>query len=814
MNSNIINLNSDREYESSIVGGKGKSLIWMKRNGIDVPEGFVVSAFCFDKYYEKAKKEHGIPKELEEELFAAYDRIIGSGLVAVRSSATNEDQREASFAGQYDSVLYVDKKDIPAALIKVWFSLEACNSYCPAKKVDSPKMAVVIQKMIFPEYSGVAFTHYHYTNANSAGIEIVKGGLDKLVSGKVSPSRYVFNKEKGEYVHSGDVYPEIEKIYTWAMEIEKLHGYPCDIEWAVVKGRIYLLQARSITTQRKKKPVSDTFFGKKNAYDKWTKGNVSEVLPEEMTPLSWSVWGEILNELLRKSFRHLPEKYHVSQTCFIRLREGKLEYNIGAINYLTHTVMGFPSMNEVVGGNHIDDIENCDESRLYWGRIIRNLKAVKCNNAVFDELPALSEQKYSEISKKVTEWGRIECSTLSNEELYKLFRTILSFGIENMGLHTDATSASFSYVNLAKLFLQKWMGSGNLIIQLISDIDGIEIAEIGKDAYEIRKFIESKPEKEKILKILEGKDWRKQLAKEQEKKLLHKINNFIKKYGHRGTSELEFSVKNWGEDPRYLLDVLINTCRSGQKSTPYNDSKSDYKKAMRYVEKRLGHNKIKLSICKELIQKSREYTRLRENNKHHLYLVIAQLKRVLNEILERLPDMEKDFPKYKYYMKIDEIYGCLLNGEKIPQKKILQRYAEYQEYRFGNQMWKGKWKSRKLKGFPASFGIVKGRVKILNHPNEIKNIEQGNILVVKTMDIGWTPAFGKIGGLITEIGGTLSHAAIVAREYGVPAIVNVPFATQMLKNNSEIILNADTGVIKVLDGEKKHETILCKENKQ
>ena len=89
MNSNIINLNSDREYESSIVGGKGKSLIWMKRNGIDVPEGFVVSAFCFDKYYEKAKKEHGIPKELEEELFAAYDRIIGSGLVAVRSSATN-----------------------------------------------------------------------------------------------------------------------------------------------------------------------------------------------------------------------------------------------------------------------------------------------------------------------------------------------------------------------------------------------------------------------------------------------------------------------------------------------------------------------------------------------------------------------------------------------------------------------------------------------------------------------------------------------------------------------------------------------------
>ena len=165
-------------------------------------------------------------------------------------------------------------------------------------------------------------------------------------------------------------------------------------------------------------------------------------------------------------------------------------------------------------------------------------------------------------------------------------------------------------------------------------------------------------------------------------------------------------------------------------------------------------------------------------------------------------------------MKIDEIYGCLLNGEKIPQKKILQRYAEYQEYRFGNQMWKGKWKSQKLKGFPASFGIVKGRVKILNHPNEIKNIEQGNILVVKTMDIGWTPAFGKIGGLITEIGGTLSHAAIVAREYGVPAIVNVPFATQMLKNNSEIILNADTGVIKVLDGEKKHETILCKENKQ
>lgn len=803
MDSIIIKLDEEKNYEVREVGGKGKSLIYMKKEGINVPDGFIVSTECFRKYYSADSNQILIDQQIQMEILSAYDNIIGEGSVAVRSSATNEDMTEASYAGQYDSVLYVKRDEIIDAVIKVWKSIENRSKlYKTDGKNSIAEMAVVIQKMIFPDVSGVTFTHFPYIDSQSISIEIIHGGLNKLVSGNISPTNYIIDRETKEYVYSGEEFKEIMDICNWSLEIEKIYDAPSDIEWAIYEKKLYLLQVRSITSCRNEINLFDTFYGGINNFDEWTKGNVSEVLPEEMTPLSWSIWGEILNELLRKSFRHLPEKYNVFNTCFIRLKNGKLEYNIGAINYFTHTIMGFPSMNEIIGGNHIKDLSCCDEQKIYWLRIIKNIKSISHNNETFENLPKLSQKKYVEIHSKVQKWKKVDLSKLTNKELFGIFDEILEYGIENMGLHTDATSASFSYVNLLKYFLNRWTGSEDLVIQLISDVDGIEIACLGEDIQKIINIIRKSENALMIIKALERENWKCILENQNEKIISENICELIEKYGHRGTSELEFAVSNWKEEPRYLLSILMNTYKFGEKKETYSNE-SEYEKARLELKRKLGHKKIKYKICENLVYKSREYTRLRENNKHHLYLIIAEIKRALREIINRLPKV--DLPHIEqsiYYMRIEEIRECLLNGKEIQDAVIIRRYAEYQEYKLDTQIWNRKTQdnSSSLYGLPACLGIVKAHIKILRDPSEIGKLRKGEILVVKTMDIGWSPVFSRISGLITEIGGTLSHAAIVAREYSIPTIVNVPSATDILSDGDEVILNANLGVIQRLNG--------------
>jgi len=272
----ILFLQDSSARDSSITGGKGASLAEMVSVGFPVPGGFVLTAETYKTFSDK-----GIPKELEKEILAAFDKI-GAERVAVRSSATVEDSQSASWAGQFETYLNISREDLIQRVGDCWRSVESerVNAYADAASIDksSIAVAVVVQKMVDSEVSGVCFTaHPVSQDENQLVIEAAWGLGEALVQGIVTPDNYVVDKEKLEIIEANTSPQEkmivnveketeevkipqskreeqklnetqIKELSKICVDIEKHYGKPQDIEWAYEKGKFYITQSRPITT--------------------------------------------------------------------------------------------------------------------------------------------------------------------------------------------------------------------------------------------------------------------------------------------------------------------------------------------------------------------------------------------------------------------------------------------------------------------------------------------------------------------------------------------------------------------------------------
>jgi pyruvate,water dikinase len=231
-----------------------------------------------------------------------------------------------------------------------------------------------------------------------------------------------------------------------------------------------------------------------------------------------------------------------------------------------------------------------------------------------------------------------------------------------------------------------------------------------------------------------------------------------------------------------LLNMIIERCENKEAGRTREQEKINVE------DKKFG----------KLIEQSRTFTMLRENNKHYLYLIIAEIKRIIRIINTKLcstiPQMEQDDIYFMEYEELGRLIGDISEFEKI-KANVIVRKKIYSEFLVKCDEPETKTPGKKvLRGIPACYGRVTGRVKVINH-NYAGDIKKGDIIVIKSLDISWTPLFSVAGGLVTELGGILSHAAIIAREYNIPTIVNVENATSILKNGDQIVLDGETGVI-------------------
>jgi phosphoenolpyruvate synthase/pyruvate phosphate dikinase len=785
MNS-IIRLDSEHAKTKNMsIGGKAINLIKVNHfPNIQVPVGFVIPVEVFEKNFDGGS----LSEKLTSEILNNYDELFGKSKVAVRSSAILEDSTDKSFAGQYESILNVSKKNVIDSIVAVHFSKPKMKEYSVSDE-DSKKTAVIVQKMIQADFSGILFTK-NPMNDLEAIIEYDTSYADKLASGTSSgKEKIIINREQFISHDKMEInsinYALFNELFSIGFKLEKELNHYCDIEWAVKNSNIYILQVRPITTLG----VLETFYGEEKEFDAWTKGNVREVLPEKMTPLSWSIFGETINQLLRDSFKFLPSRYEADSTCFIQLQGNRLLYNIGAVNHFTNDILGFPTMNSVIGGNHIGNSDKIDNLRINWKKVFLNLSTVFKNNNMYTKLSKISKEKCHYIEEVAREYEEKNYTALSIRELIDEYNSLISIIKELMFLHTFATSASFSYVNLLNLLLDNCNIEKEVGIDLLSNIDGIKIFELNKRIVELTNNIKRKKLQEYVLNFLQKDNWKEELANHNMNEISEEISSILDEFGHRGSSELELSIPTWKEKPDLILSSIANyLINDNEVVDKRNDS---YTKASNIFGKNMRKKKLLYPIAKNMLGKAREYTRLRENNKHYLYLLIAQLRRIVNELKNRIPI---EYEKYFYMLTFEELKEFLLKKVDIDlqqlriRKKILQ--ANYSQI---NKI--GNFQINSLKGIVASAGYVKGRVRILESINEIDLLEENDILVTKTIDIGWLPTFQKIGGLITEIGGVLSHGSIIAREFGLPTIVNVENVSSILQDGEEVIVDANKGIV-------------------
>lgn len=247
-------LNQLSKKDIKIAGGKGTHLGELMKAGFRIPDGFVILASAFDEFIRNKK----ISKDFEKEIFAAFDKLKAK-YVAVRSSATAEDSVKNAWAGQLDTYLHTSKRNLIKNIQKCWLSLFSSRavSYRIEKKLQNKKIsvAVVIQKMLNPEISGVCFTVHPVTkNKNQMIVELVRGIGEKLVQGTKTPDSYLINKKPFKIIGKSKQDreklsdKEILDLAKICLRIEKHFKKPQDIEWALESGKFYILQSRLITS--------------------------------------------------------------------------------------------------------------------------------------------------------------------------------------------------------------------------------------------------------------------------------------------------------------------------------------------------------------------------------------------------------------------------------------------------------------------------------------------------------------------------------------------------------------------------------------
>ncbi|MGI5849571.1 MAG: PEP/pyruvate-binding domain-containing protein [Christensenellales bacterium] len=773
------------------VGGKAKGLSLLSRCGLNVPKGFVAA---------------DIDSDLCIQITGDYYENSGLKTVAVRSSATSEDGADFSGAGQYSTYLDILGKNAVKKAVRdciVSLNSETAKSYGSYfSGAKSEKMCVIVQQMIDADISGVCFTQ-HPGNKDGILIEAVEGLGEKLVSGKAEAHTYFVPKDtlhvQGDSLLSAEM---IREIAAGAKKASSEAGCELDTEWAVKDGLLYWLQARPITVTEE----TDAFeLDAKDITSKsvLTTCNVGEMLPGAVTPLSLSTSVASIDFGMRKmivkagaakSFDDVPPG-----SCVTNFGN-HLFINITALYAIADHVIGATREGVELSlcGQILEDtpkppvpqvtkINKINNAKKYFGILLGVGRACK-------KINKLAEAAYIPLCKTAGE----QIKEISNR-LYILD--------EAFWLHYITSAYSGSMSSAIFLIL---MGEGysvddakSKLAGLLEDIDGIESVDILRSLrYVARALMSENPD---VIRYTAE-----ELAVYVKKcgpKSREALDAFMKRHGHRAIREAEMRSMSWHMDELSLCNYLKSIIATGA------DEKTKLKMVDKNIEAVLkGRKSFLRLILRYIIGQARRGVVCREFTKSMSIKALDRFKtayRHLAYMLEQngaLPDADLIF-----FLTHEEIIQLIQKNELSLIKKALARrrvLEEQKQFKFDEicvgiprpltnnfSMGNG---STVLTGSSISRGKATGKARVVKNVEEANMLQKGEIMVASFTDIGWSPYYCMLGGLVTEVGSALSHGAVVAREYALPLVSNVPFATQVIKTGDVISLDGYTGEVAII----------------
>ena len=775
---NIYQLGQLPEEIYPSVGGKAKGLDMLVRHGFTVPKGFVIT---------------NTDQIDEEAIYQAFDAMKAEK-VSVRSSASNEDQSSASNAGQYETCLFVDRSHLMESVKKCLESLNSrrVEDYARHFELKQGTMNIVVQEMIDSDKAGVLFTAGP-NNGSAILIEAVNGQGENLVSGQVTAHRYEISR-KYYRPCSDDLLneDEIKRLYETGKKIRTVFSEEKDLEWAIHNGQLYLLQMRPITTE-----IIDI-----EEFDRdddlrghlFTKRNVGEMMPGAVTPLTLSTSAKAIDYGMRYMLYKAGvyrSPYEEKPLRLISSISGHLFFDMNLL-YNMYTKVGIAnpqSMNLSIMGEYHD---YPPITAKFSNPIVRGINSVKFLRYVMSGRRAM--KRFDTMLTKVH-----FAETSSYQELYRSIDHNLAYLDESLIYHYASSSSSGSATSTLYMMLDKYFPDKkkyqSFLSHLLTNIPNIESADILSCLQEMAALIKKREPKAVDFSAGELLEFIKNDAETNAK-----YQDFLARHGHRCIKEAEMRNKPWREDELPLMNYLQSIINSPMKLVQ-SEEKIDLRKEFAFIRNPLLK---RASII--FAKRARQAVVDREYTKSQLIQIIDLFKQQYARLAELMVTANVLTDTDLIYFLTHTEIGKLIDGDSTLLAVAERRRKAYaiQENLSFDDIYIGKptadvfdvgQNDGVMKGVPVSNGECEGIVRVVYSIDDANKLQKGEIMVARFTDIGWTPYYSIVNGMITEIGSSLSHGAVVAREYGLPAIVNMKGATKLLKNGDRIRMDAGKGTV-------------------
>ena len=842
MGLDVVDLGAIDRTQVALAGGKGANLGELLRiEGTRVPAGFCVTTGAFRRVVADAPGIDGaldrlsrlgpddleeiravsgearrtiealaIPDDLEATIIRSHATLGENAAYAVRSSATAEDMPTASFAGQYDTYLDVAG---PTAILRhvsrCWASLfsERAVAYRLRNGVNhrNAQMAVVVQRMVIPQAAGVLFTADPVTGDRKvATVEAGLGLGEALVSGRVNAD--VFTVRGGEVlaksVGSGEqpalTDAQVVQLVQLGRRIEAHFGHPQDIEWCLDGDGFWIVQSRPITT----------LFPIPGAVDQANRVYISvghqQMMTDPMKPLGLSLWQLTTPRPMAEAGGRL----------FVDVTQGLASPDVraGLLDVLGRSdpLIGDALQTIVDRGDFVRPLP--DEAPATMPPGAGAPASIETDPAVVTELIRGSEASLAAVKRDILTTSGPALLEFILDDIQELRRILF-----------DPTSRQVIMAGMEASWwlrdqLETWLGDGNAADTLTQSVPHNVTAEMGLALLDVADVIRPHPGVVAFLESVEDERFLDALPSVSGgREARDAIQGWLDEYGMRCVGEIDVTRPRWSERPVTLVPMILGNVESfepGEAKRRFEHGRQEARAKEREVLERLRalpDGKRKADEAKRTIDRLRAFAGYREYPKYGMvsrYFVYKQAllgeadRLVQGHVLAEREDI--------FYLRLEELHD-VVRTNKVDHELVRGRRDAFASYQAltpprvitsDGEVITGTYRREDvpagaLVGLPVSAGVVEGRARVVRDVAEA-DFEAGDVLVTAYTDPSFTPLFVAIKGLVTEVGGLMTHGAVIAREYGLPAVVGVEHATRLIRDGQRIRVHGTDGYVELL----------------
>jgi len=780
-----------------------------------------------------------IPQDINEEITHLLSRLGERNAYAIRSSATAEDLPAASFAGQQDTYLnIIGKEAILKHVSKCWASLftERAVIYRLQNGFDHRQvhLAVVVQQMVFARVAGILFTADPITSNRKvlsidAGFglgEAMVSGLvnadnykvrnDKVIDKKISTKKLAIYALRDGGTKEQEIEPErrnrqaltdaqILQLARLGRKIEEHFGCPQDIEWCLVDDTFYIVQSRPITTLY---PIPEANDQENHVY---ISVGHQQMMTDPMKPLGISIFqltaarpmfeagGRLFVDIARNLAAPGGRKTVIA--------------TLGQADPLLRDALMTIVAREDFAASSPDDEK--EQGRSESNRVVSSSgfrTQIENDPAIVSDLIERSQTAIEELRRNIQTKSGSDLFDFILEDIQQLRKALSdprSFGVIMAAMDASA------WINEK---MKEWLGETNVADTLSQSVPNNITSEMGLALLDVADVIRHYPEVIDYLQHVTHDNFLDELVQfDGGPETRDAIYGFLNKYGMRGVGEIDITRTRWREKPATLVPMILSNIRNFQPNAGNRRFEQGRQEALKKEQElldrlqQLPDGEQKAEETKRMITLIRNFLGYREYPKYGIVSRYFIYKQALLKEAEQLVQAKVIHDKEDiYYLTFQELRE-VVSTNKLDYQIISKRKDEYKLYgkltpprviTSDGEIIAGQYKRDNLPvdalvGLPVSSGVIEGRARVILNMEDA-DLEEGDILVTSFTDPSWTPLFVSIKGLVTEVGGLMTHGAVIAREYGLPAVVGVENATKRIKDGQRIRVQGTEGYVEIL----------------